>query len=757
MNRQPHFFALLFFVLVSCQPAKEAREIPKTLFTDVADEEGVTARQIRLGDIQRVSSGAAWIDFENDGDLDLYVSNVNGPNQLYRNNRIGSGENNFTEIADDVAKALNSHSAGVTVADYDNDGDNDIYLTNLNEDVLLQNDGKGNFKNVTSEAFKTSKQFLFEFGASAAWGDINNDGWLDLYVANNAPDNKTTAFSRDYLFVNDGGNPVTFTDRTDLLAGDFDQDGIEDLDAIGFMGMFTDYNLDGHLDIYVINDCPYGPEDNKLWRNNGDMTFTEVSHQTGPFSRGKFLGGKAINDCHNAMGITCGDPNHDGWPDYHFTNVHYEQQNTVLLLNTGNYLLNASAEAGLDAIEFNSRVGMYYTWGTVFIDYDLDTWQDLALATGSLFGRNDQPNMLFHNDGTDIGGYPKLKKVSDSQSGIANLAQSRTLIQGDYDMDGDPDLFLVNFDSVASIYRNNNHNSNNWLIVEAGGAGPPLSNLNGIGAKVYITTPDHLRQFFEIRSGSTLGGGDDIAAYFGLGDHKSSQIEILWPSGIRQVIDKVPSNQRLKISEPILGITFPKGGEFFTKGETVDLTWKSVSDESVDVILQKQNSDEVIIANGIANKGSFNWQINESIPESQDYRLILKDSKNGSVLGKSNATFTILHSTMAFCQLIYPNGSELLSQGSSCEIKWNTNFMEEKLDINLLIGGETILEIARQTENDGTFEWIVPEGLEGNTFSMEIVCSSSGMRDRSDRPFVLVKQLIEPKIPQSELLKRTSK
>jgi len=747
-------FILIIPVLFQCKSPKRKKESPETLFTDVAREENVISRHTPLKDIQRLSSGAAWLDADNDGDLDIYVSNVGGSNQLFRNNRIGSGKNNFTEIAEGDAQAINSYTAGIAVADYDNDGDNDIYLTNLNEDVLLQNDGAGKFRDITHIAFQTDKRFLFEFGASASWGDVNNDGWLDLYVANNAPNNKTTFFSRDYLFINNGGDPVTFTDRTDLLTGDYDEDAIQDIDAIGFMGLFTDYNLDGFLDIYVVNDCPYGPEDNKLWKNNGNLHFTEVSNSVGPFTRGKFLGGRVVNDCHNAMGITCGDPNHDGYPDYHFTNVHYQQQNTVLLQNSGRYLINVSAEAGLDNVEFDSRRGMFYSWGTVFVDYDLDTWEDLANATGSLFGQNNQPNMLFHNMGADVGGTPHFRRTSLTESGIGNVAQSRTLIRGDYDMDGDPDLFLVNFDSLASLYQNNNHNGNNWLIVETKGAGPPLSNRNGIAAKVYATTSDHLKQFAEIRSGSSMGGGDDIAAYFGLAKQDKCEIEILWPSGIRQEIKNASVNRRIKISEPSIGVVFPKGGEFLVKEKTYVIKWKTPIIGEVKILLQKQGQKDIVIAKNIDNTGEYSWHLNKEIPEGQEYELVIQGSENSSLEGKTNYPFSIVNPATSYCELTYPNGRELVERGKILDITWKGNSKKGTVNIALLNGEDKVMDIINETENDGSFEWPVPDTLEGNSFKI-VIKNESGLEDQNDNSFSIVKKIIEPQLPKKQLQDRT--
>ncbi len=501
----------------------------------------------------RIGTGAVWFDYDNDGDLDLFMTQRNGPNLLFENDGTGS----FTDVAALRGVTFDTHdAAGAAAADYDNDGDLDLYLANSDGDLLLRNElvetGSPDFSDVTATAFPGETLPLLDArGASVSWGDYDNDGYLDFYVAHHlyvgADRFDYTADSQDRLFHNNGDG--TFTDVSYLIAGVDDANGNNDLDGYGFIAGWTDYDGDGDIDIFLMNDCPYGPKGNKLWRNDGGTdpfawNFTEMAESVG-------LTDEAT--CVNAMGLALGDYNRDGLWDYFYTDI----GTATLIRNdgdtgSGTTFTDVTMVAGVfeDVVPGTDPPQNRVTWGAVFLDYDLDGFQDLAVAAGTLghnSNANPQPNLLYHNNGD--GTFAKV----ETDAWEEDTRRGRTIVRGDYDGDGDPDLFLVNYDQGVELLRNNNANGNNWLILDLEGAGPAAggSNKNGIGAKVQVTTPDAVTQHEEVRSGSSLGGGDDLAAYFGLGMNTTADIEVTWPSGITQTLVDVPAGQRLRIKEAV--------------------------------------------------------------------------------------------------------------------------------------------------------------------------------------------------------------
>ncbi|GIV58266.1 MAG: hypothetical protein KatS3mg042_1179 [Rhodothermaceae bacterium] len=573
--------------------------------------------------MMNVGTGAAWFDYDNDGDLDLYVTqrrDANGtlPNKLFENN----GNGTFTEVgAARGAQDSGNQGCGVAIADYDNDGDKDIYLANCTEDVLLQNQlietGTPNFVDVTSTAFPGFTNVLPQRGNSASWGDYDEDGCLDLYVANHMPiDPDAGSSSQDFLFHNNCesavGGTTTFTDVSNLLNGDADDvdadgtpdgDGVADLTGFGFIAAWTDFDRDGDVDLYLMNDCPFGvaqgfgrTEDNKLWRNNGDGSFTEISDTYGPLTTtGKDAneGDGAKPDCQNAMGIAIGDIDHDGDMDYYYTNLEPDAQNPPNTYSA-TMIENESHTAPLGFTDVTTAAGLFdaryndgtndvgrITWGAVFFDYDLDRWQDLAVASGAIFDDKNLPNLLYHNNGTGI----SFTDVSTG-SGIDDdfLGGFKTIVMGDYDNDGDPDLFAVAFGEPVRLYRNDNNNGNNWLIIDLEGDGPALngSNKDALGARIRVRTSSGstVNQFWETRSGSSLGGGDDMGAYFGLGAATEADVIIQFPNQTSPLPTfTVPANQRITVNEQ--GVQLPvemTSFDVLLQGEEAVLRWTTASE-----------------------------------------------------------------------------------------------------------------------------------------------------------------------------------
>ena len=585
-----------------------------------------------------MDTGAAFFDYDRDGDLDLYMTNRIGPNRLWRND----GHRVFVDVAATVGADGGGHDgSGVAAADYDNDGDLDLYLANSDGDVLLKNQltetRTATFLDVTATAFPgiTTPQR----GTSASWGDYDKDGYLDLYITNHRALPGTAVGSQDRLFYNNGDG--TFTDVSSLLmAGDSNGDGNDDnIGGYGFIASWTDYDNDGDLDIFLINDCPFGPVGTKLFRNDGgtdplDWRFTEVSENVG------------AADCRNGMGIAVGDYDRDGWPDYFYTNIY----SPLLLHNDGGSFTDVTAAAGLEQDYVPDTGKKRVTWGTIFFDYDLDGFLDLAVAAGTLtvVTNNDpQPNLLYHNDGNGL----TFTDVSQG-SGFDDPGRGRTVIMGDYDNDGDPDLFLVNYGEPCHLYRNDLANTTgyHWLILDLQGAGPPLSNRDGIGAKIELTTPDGVEQYWETHSGTSLGGGSDLAAYFGLNDNNvASEIQVTWPDGAIQTLTDVAGNQRTKIIEPSgpasITVISPNGREKWLKGTTQTITWTSDLSGNVKIILLNGRARVATIAASTPNTGSYSWTVPTNLADSNKYKVQITSVDNSTAGDRSDRSFTISSSS----------------------------------------------------------------------------------------------------------------
>ncbi|MFK7845850.1 MAG: FG-GAP-like repeat-containing protein [Rhodothermales bacterium] len=501
---------------------------PGDLFTDVSSSAGVSVLHDggSLEDMG-MGSGAAWFDYDNDGDQDLYMTMRTGANRLFQNNN-----GTFTDVAAAAGVAdAGRDGSGVAVADYDNDGDKDIYLANSGADAFYENNGDGTFTDITTgSGLEVSGN---RRGTSASWGDYDNDGLVDLYVAHHEPmqgsgipDDATQA--QDYLFHNNGDG--TFTDVSAGLLG-------VGREGHSFIGSWTDFDNDGDLDIYKINDCPFESTDSmRLWRNDGgtdgvsDWTFTQVAETFD------------ADWCQNGMGIAVGDYDRDGDMDFFYSDNGSDgsvpagekgRAGTVLLRNDGSTFSEVTTAANVHSPA--------WSWGANFFDYDLDGFEDLYLAAGEMNNDVDVESVLWRNDGDGT-----FTNTSSESGGLNDPLRTRTSVYGDYDGDGDPDMFLVNYAGNSKLFRNDNNNFNNWAIVDLQGT---TSNRDGIGARLELLMSDGNTQTVETRSGSSLGGGDDLGAYFGLANNTISSLTITWPSGTVQVVSNLGINQRSLVIE----------------------------------------------------------------------------------------------------------------------------------------------------------------------------------------------------------------
>ncbi|MFZ0546051.1 MAG: CRTAC1 family protein [Candidatus Promineifilaceae bacterium] len=509
--------ALLFWQqgLFSPVQAQDQATTPvPPLFEDVSLQAGITNN--RRGTDKSI--GQAWGDYDNDGWLDLYVTDTAGPNTLYHNNQDGtfsvSPFNNLVVLPD-------KESSGAGFVDYDNDGWQDLYVLNWGENVLYHNIGGTGFVDVTDTA---------EIGGgeanskTASWGDYDQDGFVDLYVANWACYplcGRPSTGESDRLYHNNGNG--TFSDVTRLLGGM--------TVGAGFVASFTDYDNDNDLDIYLVNDEFINPIGNVLWRNDGPgcdgWCFVDVAAESG--ANTKVMG----------MGLAPADYDNDGDLDFYFSN----SGPMSLLQNQGNgTFVDMAQPAGVDMPQ---GVG----WGAVFLDYDNDGWRDLYIAIAEGTGDTSTANPMFHNDGiaNGVGTFTEFT----TGSAVNNAGHTMGVASGDYNNDGWVDLLVGNYDEGYFLYRNDvgTLTQNRWMAFKLVGGGPV--NRDAIGAKVKVTTADGRSQIQEVIAGSSLGAGNSLTLNFGLGSMETADIQIIWPDGLTQSFPGVTANKQYRLGYPI--------------------------------------------------------------------------------------------------------------------------------------------------------------------------------------------------------------
>ena len=494
--------------------------------------------------VETYGSGAAFVDYDDDGDEDLYLVNSaalpgfagedSPTNALYRNR----GDGTYEDATAEVGGGDRGYGMGVCAGDYDNDGAVDLYVTNFGANVLYKN--KGRLVDVSAAAGVADAGL----STSAAFADIDNDGDLDLYVANNveldlsshrrctAGDNIPAycspliyAGASGTLYRNGGSG--AFEDATRQL-------GLYRTDGRQLGVVFGDYDADGDVDLYVANDMT----PNFLFRNNGKGRFSEVGLRAG-------VGLNENARPEAGMGTDFGDYDRDGLLDLVVCNFQWES--CRLFSNQGRGLFTDDTfAAGLGEPTLTTL-----TFGTNFLDYDNDGYLDLFLANGHVhsnvrdFDRAAsyaQPDQLFHNnkDGT-------FADVSGHSPALTQPYVGRGAASADYDNDGDLDLFIANNNQPGRLLRNDGGNRHHWLAVRTIGS---HSNRDGIGARIRVVAGD-LHQVAEVRSGSSYLSQSALRVHFGLGAHtRVERVEIRWPSGIEQVLEDVASNQHLTIREP---------------------------------------------------------------------------------------------------------------------------------------------------------------------------------------------------------------
>ncbi len=472
--------------------------------------------------------GQAWGDYDRDGWLDLYVTGNRDASVLYRNN--GDGKFSVSELTPQVALA-DVDTGGAVWADYDNDGWLDLYVLNHGENTLFHNEAGRGFADVTSVAGVGDAGK----GTTATWGDYDGDSYLDLYVVNwscfpecGDPNiSREHDAARDTLYHNRGDG--TFADVTHLLEYDL-------LLGAGFSASFADYDNDGDPDIYVVNDQFKNMLGNILWRNDGagcgGWCFTEVSIEAGART---FIHG---------MGLAVGDYDNDLDLDFYFSDM---VNGMVLLQNQGDGSFDDVADDAGVVVGPSSAVG----WGTMFFDYNNDSWLDLFLTAtefiqydvfsgpeGMMFEYRDY---LFRNQGD--GSFAD----ATPQAWIDEWRPSMGLAYADYNRDGFIDFVLGNWNEGYRLYRNTGAEGtgNHWLNVRLLGGGD--INRDAIGSRVYLSTDSGRRLMQEVKAGSSLGAGNDMALHFGLGDERVHELRIRWSNGVEETLSDIPVNQFLEV------------------------------------------------------------------------------------------------------------------------------------------------------------------------------------------------------------------
>jgi hypothetical protein len=492
---------------------------------------------------ETLGSGCAFLDIDGDGWPDILL--VNGKDftskgkkslpALYRNNHDGT----FKDITAGSGLDIEMYGMGVAVADYDNDGREDIYITALDGDHLFHNEGNGKFRDVTKAAGIQNANF----GTSAAWLDYDRDGKLDLFVANYVQwtadkdlfcslDGSTKSYctpesykgTRSRLFHNLGGG--RFEDVAERA-------GLGDPTSKSLGVTVLDYNGDGWPDLFVANDT----QPNKLYRNLRNGTFKEEGMAAG-------VAYGEDGTARGAMGADAADYDRSGRP--HLIVGNFANQMLGLYHNEGNGLF--VDEAPSSTVGRASLLSLCF--GVFFFDYDLDGHPDILAANGHIedeIGRV-QPKvsykeapLLFRNLGNS-----KFDNVS-AQMGPAfgRPIVARGAAYADFDHDGDLDVLISTNNGPAYLFRNDGGNRNHWLNVRLTGT---KSNRDGIGAVVKLDSASG-KQWNMVRSGSSYCSESERALTFGLGKDTTASLDVTWPSGTTQQFKNVAAGQQIVIDE----------------------------------------------------------------------------------------------------------------------------------------------------------------------------------------------------------------
>jgi hypothetical protein len=543
-------------------------DYPRTIrFVDAARQAGVRFRHFHGTRSQQLpedmGSGAAWADYDGDGDIDLYAVNEAGPltftaaqvaaspahNALFRN----AGDGTFADVSGPAGVDHRGCGQAAAWGDYDGDGRPDLCVSNYGRTLLYRNGASGGFVEVSADTGVHAEE---GFWSDVSWADYDGDGDLDLYVCGYVQyvfdAVRGSIQTRQYdALIPASLNPSTYRPERNLLfrndGGRFAEVGVEvgidNPSGRSLSASWCDFDADGRTDVYVANDL----SDNALFRNNGDGTFADVSHASW------------VADYRGAMGLAVGDWDSDGDEDLFVT--HWIAQENALYANMIADYRAAGMDAGA-ALRFTDvadqfGVGQialdYVGWGTVFADVDNDSRLDIIVVNGSTFQQRDDPSLLvpmplqlFWNKGRGDGFY-EVGQLSGAV--FQRHVVGRGLAVADYDADGDVDAFVNVNGGEGMLLRNElSADGGNWLEVEVRGGA--RSNRDGIGARLRLIAQER-RWIRQVGASSSYYSQHALSReHFGLGAADLvDTLEVIWPSGLVERYTGVDANQTLVLTE----------------------------------------------------------------------------------------------------------------------------------------------------------------------------------------------------------------
>ena len=558
--------AALALCLASFAPSQQATSPQATApkisgaipvhFTDIRKAAGITWKQDSTESDQKyyletMGTGVAWIDYDQDGLLDLYLVQAGATDAykppaplhsaLYHNN----GDGTFTDLTAKAGVGGDGHyGQGVAVGDFDNDGYPDLYVTGYGSAILYHNNGNGTFTDVTAQAGVADSG---QWSTSAGWFDFDKDGWLDLIVANylqwtpannlwcgeRAPGYRAYCSPNDYhgerLKLYHNNHDGTFTDVSN-------KSGVGLPEAKGMGVVLADFNNDGWTDIAVANDT----WPNFYFKNNHDGTFSDESLLSG-------LAASEDGRYEAGMGIDATDIDGDGLVDVYITHLDFEL----------NRLYHNNGDGTFTDITYSSGIGnKAMTLSGVsakFIDYDNDGWPDIVQANGAMVDNvrlyhseisYEEPLLMFHNLGKG-----KFEKVSDQMGpDFLHPVAGRGLATADFFNDGAVGLVVNCRGDYPELLRNDGGNANHWLEVLLIGT---KSNRDGIGASLKLTSGG-VTQVLQAEGGTSYMSSSDPRLHFGLAKHTNvDSVIITWPSGHVDKIENIAADQIIAVKEGV--------------------------------------------------------------------------------------------------------------------------------------------------------------------------------------------------------------